>query len=175
MLTKGWRNYSWQFRNEKPVALSPPVALHPGKGNVVAKNKGVYELALFGANGLSAYQTDSLGNYTLALADLLDPVDRPLFLAPVKGQKAFTILPDTSFSGIDLRAAAIPLTEAPPHTPLFASNQQNVAASSGAKTMETVIIKTQKESNVFRSRTCKDWVCQYNILNCENHPFGGVP
>lgn len=176
LLTRGWRNYNWQFRDQPFRPLPPAVALNPGKGKVIAKQKGVYDLAVFGANGMFPYTTDSAGNYSLHYEHLLAPNDRPLFLVPVnrKSQK-LTILPDTTFAGIDLRAVGIPLLEAPIGKPFFSANNSHVAPATGAKTMETVIVKTQKSSPTFKSRTCSDWVCQYNILNCENHRFGGVP
>jgi hypothetical protein len=82
---------------------------------------------------------------------------------------------DPTFAGVDFRAVDIPLLEASPGEPFDSANNGHVAPATAAKTMETVIVKTKKSSPTFKSRTCRDWVCQYNILNCDNHSFGGVP
>jgi hypothetical protein len=176
LLTKGWREYSWQFQTEVMRPTSASASLHPGKGKVVAKGKGPFELALVNANELFTYETDSAGYYNLPLDHLIAPHDKPLFLVPVEGKsQKLSILPDTSFVSFDKRAVAIPLREPESKAPFFSSNNQNIVSSSGAKSMQEVIITTKKSRVTFKSKTCADWVCQYNILNCVNHPGGGTP
>ena len=46
-------------------------------------------------------------------------------------------------------------------------------------TLPNVVVKSSQNNNqvrgVFRSATCDDYVCMYNILNCTNHRYGSKP
>jgi hypothetical protein len=37
------------------------------------------------------------------------------------------------------------------------------------------VVSSKKSVSRFVSKDCKDWVCQYNILNCNNHRSGSTP
>ena len=180
LLTRGWRQYRWENlqKNLKPV---PKIsALHPTKGRVLMdKQKGPFEIALFSDNNIIPYTTDSAGNFTLALNDMISPMDKRLFLAPIKQnnkkQKPL-ILMDTLYKVIDKRINAIPLSVKEPGKRFISFSHQDILpVSPDAKSMAVVIVAAKSKTSNFVSKTGQDWVCQYNILNCDNHPFGGVP
>ena len=175
LLTKGWRSYSWP-----EVGRSQPFAkidtLLPGKGKVLSKKiKGPFEITLINNQSILTSSTDSLGNFVIPNEALFNTSDKLPFLVPVKTKgPALTILMDTIYSGIDKRTTGIEADSVFVQPPLT-TNFQHILEKRNGKVMEEVVIKAKSRFPQFVSKTCNDWVCQYNVLNCPNHPTGSSP
>lgn len=160
-------DYGRVLRNGKQLE-KPEQILLTGEGLAIVStdSSGAFELphgvllARPGVKiGVSVAGTDP-EKYAILLANRYDSVNRLLarFVRPV----VFVARPD--LSGRE--------TSATPPAP-------------GAKLLQTVTVKSPRKAVLkgafraldgeFQSTTCRDWVCEYNVLNCRCHLHGDVP
>lgn len=177
LLTKGWRNYKWPDVHRP---LDQPAVYHslqPGKGRITSrKEKPPFDFGLFQSQ-LFQLQTDSAGFFTIPIAYLSLPEEKELLIVPIGGKKQrLNVAMDSGYFSTHNRLNRMPLPEATWKDRTGDNSNKDVLPDAGRyKQMETVVIQSKNALPRYTSKTCNDWVCQYNILNCDNHPVGSPP
>lgn len=136
-------------------------------------------LLVTGGRSSRMISTDSLGRFTVP-ADLLKADN---------GQQVRVLLPGNK----DRENGYQPIYPSRPNkmdsilasynfpATVFYDDEPTEAEVSAQKKMLKAVVVTAKKSDeyqsidVFKSTTCRDWVCMNNILNCKNHPSGYKP
>jgi|GEM_PF-4900576 len=178
LMTKGWRNYSWTAALKPDSTAKRVSTLHPGAGRILSKReKPPFELILLSGTGAHFHTTDSTGHFVLPIEHMITSFEKQLLLSPVQGKKkTLSVVMDSAFININTKIASYPLPESILKVkPTTFSNKDVLPSSYGYKVLSEVTVQAKKPYPRFVSKTCNDWVCQYNILNCENHPAGSSP
>ena len=175
LLLRGWRRYKWQQlqNNSGDTAkiVKPEV-----KGRLLRFEKKVKkpeELMLMKDEGLSIGNADQEGNFILSRNDLLVKDGRKLFIKVIGENKdGFRYEITDSLTKIAAAVAGNKNFEPPVIRPLFKDAEQDqMNAQERGKTLEAVVVHSKEKFHAYGTNECGDYVCQYNILNCINHPF----
>ncbi|RZK18626.1 MAG: hypothetical protein EOO86_09680 [Pedobacter sp.] len=173
LLVKGWRRYKWPIES---LPQNPLVHSTIEFTGVVSKNKKQLKAPMtvntIGGTNINVLATDSAGHFTIPMAKLLS-TDR---------NKVWLTLNDKNYANYDVKLND-PLEEIKEHVMkndysslsngvvLLEDDRQSITAS-GIKLKE-VVIKSKKDDLLdFAQKganSCGDYVCKYNILNCNNH------
>jgi hypothetical protein len=174
LLTRGWRKYNWTEALaciQIPAAI-PEEPLLPGKGKITGgKTPGPYEVAIIN-NGRAGYiLSDSAGYFRFELPDLLISGRKNILITPFRDKdKTLKVMTDTLPVHIQKKVNHL---EYPPISLItiseISSNRDVIPMPFGYKVLQDVVVGAQKKIR-FISKNCRDFVCQYNVLNCENHP-----
>lgn len=175
LLLKGWRRYTWQQlqhgNTDTATIIKPEV-----KGRLLRFEKKVKkpeELMLMKDEGLSIGHADQEGNFILSKDDLVVKDGRKLFIKVIGENKdGFRYEITDSLTKIAAIAASNKNFDPPVIRGLFndAVKEQMNAQEIG-KTLETVVVASPGRFYAYGSSECGDYVCQYGVLNCVNHPF----
>jgi hypothetical protein len=152
-------------------------SIEPGKGRITSRSeKPPFEFGVFQGR-LFQLQTDSAGFFIISPDYLLSPGEKDVLIVPIGGKKQkLNVMMDSSYLNIQNRMSRVPLPDAIWHTTTIDNSSRDILPDAGRyKQMETVVIQSKNALPRFASKTCNDWVCQYNILNCDNHPVGSYP
>jgi hypothetical protein len=177
LLTKGWRNYKWTDVGSPTSSRAMYQSIEPGKGRITSRSeKPPFEFGVFQGR-LFQLQTDSAGFFIISPDYLLSPGEKDVLIVPIGGKKQkLNVMMDSSYLNIQNRMSRVPLPDAIWHTTTIDNSSRDILPDAGRyKQMETVVIQSKNALPRFASKTCDDWVCQYNILNCDNHPVGSYP
>lgn len=176
LLIRFWTRYRW---NEMATAVVQKLPAVCDAGHVEYRDKRVIRpvsMLLIGPGNVQQFETDSAGNFELGSAFLQGPPDAKLLLSVAEKKNAdeYKIILEDRCAEVKRNIAARPYNGA-----LVAPDELSAEEKRTTKsTMQTVVIKTKLHDDnmdVFRSTTCNDYVCLYNILNCRNHRSGSVP
>lgn len=142
-------------------------------GNIKAPVK----LTIISSSGLNQFYTDSKGVFTIPAEMLAAKPDEKLsIIAGENGEQGYNIIFHKLSDTLQLRLATLSFAE-PMQSKAAAVQAEEDKLLSRSKTLETAVVKSKTNDainySVFKSTTCHDWVCMYNVLNCENHPTGG--
>jgi len=181
LLTHGWTRYRW---SEKPTTQPLPLS-SAGRvsGQVYYKGRkasGQLRLTVLGGLSLHPLQTRRDGSFELPPEALTADADVRLLISVMEsGAGEYSIVFDhneeparrllTSFSAQEPAtpgpfAVAVPLFD-----PALARTLQNVVITGKARDNSTDFHRS------YHRPDCNDYVCKYNILNCNNHPNGSRP
>lgn len=178
LLTKCWTRY----RKDAPPL--PPSVIYEEDlhGQLLLNHKPVKKpgvLLLIGTGKAGMISTDSSGRFTIPVEQLRAPADSRIAISAVGGQKRtelqdYTVeLNDPPYDTLNRALTGIYI----PYQPL----PEDILSADEKIKMKTmlkeVVVKSRNDDHFgeFRSQNCNDWVCQYNILNCSNHPYGSKP
>lgn len=177
LLTRYWTRYKWEeISTAKPWI---PVADKPCHvGYVYLKDKKVkkpVQLMLL-AEKTFMLSTDSTGYFTLPSEALriVDGKKAILLIADKDNFKDYKVSLINRCGATDTLLAATDWPEAGTRKAELSIQEQQYLKNA----MQAVVVTAKKnawESGVFKSTTCNDWVCMFNILNCPNHPVGSIP
>ena len=178
LLTRGWRRYRWNEIASPPI-ISPPSALLPGRGRIIPSKKinGPFELAIFNTAQLQVIKTDSNGHFEIPIQQLVNNTSKQLYITPYKGkQESLLVWTDTVPKYILSKRGNWPV---PAKSSIvkteFIFNDRYFELPFGINILPEVVVVSMRTEK-FISKDCMDYICHFNILNCENHPYErGVP
>ncbi|MDF2193423.1 hypothetical protein [Paraflavitalea sp. CAU 1676] len=179
LLTRYWTRYKWE-----EIQNSPPVVQQEEKicdmGVVTYRERPVRKpVSLMIITGKQTYTlaTDSAGHFELpAQALATEPGKKVIILvSDVKDFKDYRVTMRNPCSILD---TGLSHQHWPPadfiRAELSVQEQDHLK-----KALQAVVVTAKKENHyggsVFKSANCNDWVCMYNVLNCQNHPTGSQP
>lgn len=182
LLTRGWRKYLWQSDSTSMVAgQQNDLRRIELTGKVYKNNKPLQQpasLFLLKDASFTEINTDSLGSFTInAVAATVQERKRVFMI--LNGQTDnpnYKVVMDSTLNRI--------ASEQKNKTPLFDDAEKRVpgdredlasALKDGlnAHKLKAVTVKATVKDNLFgTANKCGDYVCQYNVLDCPNHPFG---
>ncbi|MGJ7032067.1 hypothetical protein [Niabella hirudinis] len=175
LLLKGWRRYKWQqlqnIGGDTAGTVKSTVT-----GQLLRFEKKVRkpeQLVLIKDGNLGMADADAEGNFLLDERDLLVKDGRKLFIK-VMGEKkeGFQYKITDSLTKLTADAARNQNIDPPVVRIRLEDDPLNdMDKQERGKTLETVVINSRKNFSGYGSNECGDYVCQYGILNCINHPY----
>ena len=180
VLIKGWRRYTWVDVLRSTDTL--PVTSVATQGTVNFRKKKLdkpVELGTLNGRSVNILQTDSSGRFVIPFEQLVLLPDNEikLFVANKKQDQYAIAIPDPYVSINKQLARKLPFQ----NFEFKAANQHShitlIPANERAQTLMEVKVTAKKDNSIYGAgaNECGDWVCQYNILNCRNHPYGRWP
>lgn len=141
------------------------------------KLKKPVKLILLSNNNFEEIMTDEQGLFTIPATLLaLQPDQYANLVVSAKNQIEYQV---TFYDGVNALEKQIASRTYPVAYLIKAIlPEEEKVALNKIKTLTAVVIKSQSTNDnwqSYRSKTCNDYVCMYNILNCRNHPFGTKP
>ncbi|WP_276483281.1 hypothetical protein [Paraflavitalea pollutisoli] len=179
LLTRYWTRYRWEAFN-KTTDFVQPVDQPCETGHVLFREKTIKKpvpIIIIGTSGSHVLSTDSAGFFSIDHTLLAtEQGKKPMILASdPKNTTDYRIVLDNQCSTTDTTVAQ---QYWPPtgymKAVLSVQEQEHLR-----KSLQAVVVVAKKTDTPFgmayKSTTCNDWVCMYNILNCQNHPTGSMP
>jgi hypothetical protein len=182
LLIKGWRRYTWVDMIKSNGTDTLPLTSVTTKGTVAFRGKRLdkpVELGAFNNHSINILPTDSSGNFAIPFEQLVLSPDNEikLFVSNNK-QDQYSISVSDPYATIN-RKLARRMDFQNFDTRATDQNSQVtlIAANERANILVDVKVTTKKDNSIYGvgANACGDWVCQYNILNCINHPIGRPP
>jgi hypothetical protein len=179
LLTRFWTRYKWEDISAAPMPTTADLRACDA-GDVYfrdKKPKKPVDLIIMAGKSFYTLTTDSVGHFELP-TDLLRLNDGEKLTIAVAGkatQQEYTLKLHNQCATVDTSLAATWYPDAGfPKAELSVEEQQYLK-----KALKAVVVTATKSESYgasdFKSTTCHDWVCMYNILNCPNHPMGSPP
>jgi hypothetical protein len=182
LLIKGWRRYTWpDLLLTKADDTLSNISSVVFKGRVARQTKPLkkpMELTTISEQGIGTIQTDSTGNFEVQKEQLIFSPGKKLYIYPPKKEETnsqiaikdpYHELSKMQASILDYPSYDVGVTE---------KNTDSLVLKKGerAEALPEVIVKSSKKDNFFsyQKNECGDYICQYHVLNCPNHPFGGT-
>jgi hypothetical protein len=157
-------------------------------GYVLRYNRNVkspVQLTIIGSGGIKEIYTDNRGFFMIPPEMIAANADEKINLTAGSGKdKGYTIILNNFLDTLQKKIAALRFAEALQSKAAVLPEEEKIFPK--AKMLETAVVRAKSEKDVsftsasipnavFKSLTCNDWVCMYNILNCKNHPSGTSP
>lgn len=180
LMVKGWRRYTWQqMLNAKLNDTAKSVDSLSIVGSLKKGTKQIAKpmsLAIFGDNQIRTLETSPQGNFNLNQSAFISGYGKKMYVfINAADKESFDIYIDDLFEKISKELAR---TETPfeDMLPLTLNNNVDLALKSNEKAIRLKEVTiTNKKDNSFNyqgapgANACGDYVCRYNILNCQNH------
>ncbi|SDC63700.1 hypothetical protein [Niabella drilacis] len=176
LLLKGWRRYKWQ-QLQNTGRDTAKIVRTEVKGRLSRFEKKVKkpeQLVLIKDGKLGLGDADAEGVFLLNERDLLVKDGRKLFIK-VTGENKDDFQYQITDSLVKITADAarnrdfgFPVIKSQSeHDDLL----EDMNKQETGKTLETVVVNSRNKFQAEGSNECGDYVCQYGILNCINHPY----
>lgn len=133
----------------------------------------------------SILQTNENGDFEITADQQIDSAEKSISIIsfPMQGHKPadYTIsIMESNYNKINDSLAAIYYPfENFTRDSLSIEERNSLSKTLPEVKVLTTVTVTAFETNSwgpeYHSKTCNDWVCPYNILNCQNHKFGRTP
>jgi len=177
LLVKGWRRYTWQELEETKVEnIKSDTANLKIDGFVKHIRKPItmpISLVTMGSKSLKWINTKADGAFFLANENLITDAGTKLYLLINKNDKEnYQIKVNDSYrsmnnklaKSIDPDAVILPSALQNNEALVLKSNEREIR-------LKEVVISANGQSSKFNftANECGDYVCVYNILNCQNH------
>lgn len=182
LLIKGWRRYTWPDllkANERDTPLPTSSVTFNGKLEILeGKLKKMPSISMVTEDGLKPLSPDVEGKFEID--------DKNLIASP--GKKIYFLR--SGSMGYDLNLSVKDpyqkISDKIRHHLSYENfdagiterSTENMVLKQGerATTLAEVIVKSARKFDDihFQKNECGDYVCQYNVLNCINHPLGGT-
>ena len=180
LLVKGWRRYTWQqLLQVRPNDTTKTTDSLLIVGNVKKGKKQLSKrmsLAIFGGNQIKTVETSPQGIFSLHQPEYMMEYGKKMYLfVNDANQENFEVSINDSFekASRELAKNEISFEDA---TPLILTNNADLVLKSNEKAIRLKEVTiTNKKDNTFNyqgapgANACGDYVCRYNILNCQNH------
>lgn len=179
LLTRYWTRYKWETINSTPPYI-PKQEKNCDVGYVYYKDRPVKKpvgMIIISGSRTYSLETDSSGYFELPSQALVAEA----------GKKAIILVSDTKnfkdyFVKLRNTCGLIDTTLSMSSWPLSGYLKAELSVQEQEhlkKALKAVVVTARKQDNylsgTFKSTTCNDWVCMYNVLNCRNHPTGTQP
>lgn len=179
LLTKGWTRYRWNELAGAGLGAGFPMET----GGVVSLDgagvKKPLELLVFHDKGMSTLNTDSSGRFRLAAALMTTGPDQKAMLYVNDTRTGYSVRFYSPEDTVQALLAALEppafLQSAAPVAPEPADRKRLAMVTVKAKVGGDEAPYRFHQAHAYRSRSCTDRACMYNILNCVNHPVGMPP
>jgi hypothetical protein len=178
LLTKYWTRYKTEFGQGIPQFTANDLPCYDGQVFYRRKRvKAPVKMMISNKQGLFNFATDSIGRFSISSKDLpAEPGKKVMVVVAEQNNfEDYSLEIKNAAEGITSRLSQYPFS------PMVYQKSELSKEEKGhlkASTLGAVVV-TAKRNNfvngVFKSTTCADWVCMYNVLNCPNHPFGSKP
>ncbi|WP_018627231.1 hypothetical protein [Niabella aurantiaca] len=175
LLLKGWRRYTWQqlqhIAGDTAKIVKPNV-----RGQLFRFEKKIKkpeELVLIKDSILGFGNTDHEGIFFLNENDLLVRDGRKLFIKVMgKNKDGFQYkITDSLVKTTADAAGSLHIDRPVARLRSEDELQDKMDTQERGKTLEAVVVRSQKKFYAYGSNECGDYVCQYGVLNCINHPY----
>ncbi|MCD2423841.1 hypothetical protein LQ567_13780 [Niabella pedocola] len=175
LLLKGWRRYRWQ-QLQQVSGDTATIVKSAVSGQLLRFEKKVKkpeQLVLIKDGNLGMGDADAEGFFLLHERDLLIKDGRKLFIKVMgKDKEGFQYKITDSLTKLTADAARNHTFDPPAVKTDFEEDLLNdMNKQERGKTLETVVVSSRKNFSAYGSNECGDYVCQYGILNCINHPY----
>ncbi|WP_316831596.1 hypothetical protein [Pedobacter aquatilis] len=182
LLIKGWRKYKWPEQSDINLPLENKVTELEYSGTVT-KGKRPLKVPLaintIAGSNVNSINTDSLGRFILPYQTIISEEKTKVWLnLNDKDFQDFNIKINDPFDDVKLALKNLSYQNESKKMGVLASDNINITSLAGIRLNEVTIKKT-KDNNInftsFGRNACGDYVCQYGILNCQNHSSGTLP
>ncbi|MFC4196890.1 hypothetical protein [Pedobacter jamesrossensis] len=182
LLIKGWRKYKWPEGILTNPITNQRFSDYEYTG-VITKNKKEIKtpviLNTIAASNVNSFNTDSNGRFLLPYNTLLINEKVKVWLnIDVKNYAAYEVKLSDPSVAIKSYQRKINYDENIVAMSALAPFSESITSLAGIKLDEVTIKKSVDNGLDFASygrNACGDYVCQYGILNCQNHSFGKIP
>lgn len=174
LLVKGWRKYKWPAEALRPTPLTHSTMEFTG---VVSKNKKQIKtpmvLNTIAGTNINTLTTDNTGHFNIPISNLLS-TDKGKVWLTLSDKRYYNYDVTLNDPMIEIKKHVVSTNYKSPLNGLLQldDNLQSITISSGIKLKE-VVIKSKKDDQLDfalkGANSCGDYVCKYNILNCNNH------
>jgi len=179
LLVKGWRKYKWPEVAMRDAETTQAISSLEYNGSITRKKKPLtapMSLSTIAGTNLNFLSTDSGGKFNIPFANLLTKEAKPnVWLSMVTAKhENFELKINEPQKAIKIYLLQQSYVQPVSKTTVADENTQSITAAAGIKLKDVVINKTKDNSTSFGRRgvnRCGDYVCKFNILNCQNH-FG---
>lgn len=184
LLAKGWRRYTWQqLLNVKPSDTVKKTDSLSIVGHLTKGAKQITKpmsLTILGDSRIKAVETSAQGKFSLLEPELISEYGKKMYVfINVLDKSDFEVSINDSFEKASKQLAK---TESSFEDiiPLALPNNAELALNTNEKAIrlkEVTITNGNKNDHNFNYRgnpganACGDYVCMFNILNCQNHVF----
>jgi hypothetical protein len=178
LLTRYWTRYKWEEINAVPryVASEEKVC---DVGHVFFRDKPAKKpvlLMIISGGRTFTLNTDSSGYFELPSQVLQVESGKKaiILVSDNKNFKEYTVKLQNTCGMVDTGLSKVAWPEAGYVTAELSVQEQEHLR----KALQAVVVVAKKREDfydVYKSSSCNDWVCMYNILNCTNHPTGSQP
>ncbi len=187
LTTKNWAGYDWNSMQRYLPAAGIRIFKNTSGvyGTVTMLNKkkklDLKDLTMLSKDGLQMIAIDEYGRFDIPSANLLSPRNNQRNLVVGTSFREKYVLEIRHYDDeFDKRVMVYePLYPLPVFTTYAAYKAEALEKLTSPHQLQAVIVRKTKDipwnAGEFKSTTCNDWVCMYNILNCRNHPFGTIP
>ncbi|WP_231459317.1 hypothetical protein [Pedobacter sp. Leaf132] len=182
LLIKGWRKYKWPNEKDIEIMAKNDVSSLEYSGTI-SKGKNVIkspmQLTTIAGSNINQVFTDSLGYFKLPYNSLITESAQKIWLSyGGKNPALYNVKISDPFDEIKTFLKQFKFENSFNKMDVLAS-AENISSFDGIKLNEVTIKKSNDNSIGFQNITgvneCGDYVCQYGILNCNNHSFGTLP
>lgn len=176
LLVKAWSKYHWHKPKRKSDSL--PINKIEGRvskaGSLLKKPKQIILLNRIGGNNFSTLTTNEKGDFFVVPEQLYTPADAKIaFFILDNKDNEYTVSVKSNTKDINKQIATEQNGFFSPPNLVTITDEQLLKDATLANV--TVIAEKTGLGEVFASKTCNDYVCLYNILNCSNHRIGSKP
>lgn len=170
LLIKGWRKYVWPKENQSIGSLNIAISNYDISGSIFKNKKPLntpMELNVIADKNIFALKTDSIGKFIINYSNLLSSESTKAWLN--LGNKNYLEYqvkindPQEEIKEYIISKTYIPYTS---KSVVLNEINQNIKIS-GINLKEVII--TANNNSMLKTNKCGDYVCRFNILNCENH------
>lgn len=180
LLTRFWTRYKWE-EIQAALPYTAPAEKRCDVGHVFYKERPAKKpvtLMIISGKGTFTLDTDSSGYFELPSQALQVEAGKKVIIlvSDTKNFKDYRVKLHNACNLVDTALSQTAWPEAG-----YSKAELTVEEQAHLKKALQAVVVTAKKTpdnfspGTFRSSTCHDWVCMYNILNCLNHPTGAVP
>jgi len=181
LLVKSWRRYKWPVEKDHFIK-SDTISEFEYSGQIFDGKKALKKplmVNVISDSKINIVKTDSSGKFVLPFESLITDRQAKIWLNINDNKKTgLDIKIKDPFDEIKTSLKKLIYQVESNKMGSLASNDNNVSGLSGIKLNEVTIRKSRDNSLNFASygrNSCGDYVCQYGILNCQNHSSGTMP
>ncbi len=183
LLTRYWTRYKWEVVNTAPP-YTPQQEKNCDVGYVFYKDRPVKKptgLMIISGSRTYMMETDSSGYFELPSQVMVTEAGKKaiILVSDSKNFKDYVVKLRNNCSVLDTALSTITWPAAGYSKAEQSVTEQEQEQRLLKKAMQAVVVTAKKHdsyySGTFKSTTCSDWVCMYNVLNCQNHPTGSLP
>lgn len=180
LLIKGWRKYVWPKENQSIGSLNIAISNYDISGSIFKNKKPLntpMELNVFSNKNILTLNTDSTGQFNVPFSHILTADSRKAWLNLVdKNYQLYNVKINEPLD--EIKKYVVSQTYYPVINKMGVLNNNgsdNINIQSGITLKEVVVAVKRNQERIDFERNgyankCGDYVCRYNIFNCENHP-----
>ncbi len=177
LLVKGWRKYLWPAEKQNMPDLNTLTSNYDLTG-IITRNKKALKtsmgLNIFSDKNIFILNTDSTGHFSIPYSNILSSTSGKAWLN-LSNKNYFQYEVKVNDPLEEIKKYVVSKTYDPVFNKTSVLNKENESFNPGGgiNLKEVTVTVKDKERLEFEkngyANKCGDYVCRYNILNCENH------